>query len=481
MQDIIKNVLDSLKFKGTEYASARVMGDESQYISVKNGIVEALEQSSSYGFGVMVLYKGSWGFASSYDLAPKNIERIAMKALEVAKASSLVKKEKIVLSSLDKIVASYKTPYITDPFSVPVNEKLKVLLETDKLIKSVKGVSISFGHFRAYRKNILFMSTDGSIIDQEITECGGGIEAMAIDGDEVQNRSYPNSHGGQMGTGGYEIFESLGLVGEAIRIGEEAVALLSAPQCPAETTTLILDPTQMALQVHESCGHAVELDRALGMEASYAGTSFLTTDKLGKFKYGSEIVNIYGDATAPGGLGTFGYDDEGVPAQKFDIVKEGMFVNYLTSRETASKIGQKSNGTARASGWGRIPIVRMTNINLRPGDWKFQDLIRDTKDGIYMCTNREWSIDDKRLNFQFGCEIAWEIKKGKLGRMLKNPTYQGITPEFWNSCDAICSKDYWQIWGVPNCGKGEPTQVAHVGHGTAPTRFRNVKIGVGKW
>jgi TldD protein len=263
-------------------------------------------------------------------------------------------------------------------------------------------------------------------------------------------------------------------------VAEEAVQLLSARPCPSKVTTLILDNSQLALQIHESIGHPIELDRILGTEASYAGTSFLRPETVGHFKYGSEWVNIVADATYPGGLGTFGYDDEGIESQRVPIISQGILVNLLTSRETAHHLGRKSNGTMRADGWNRIPLIRMTNINLEPGDWTLEEIIADTDEGILLSTNRSWSIDDKRINFQFGTEIGWEIKAGKLGEMVKNPTYTGITPQFWNSCDAIANKNYWQMWGTSNCGKGEPGQVAHVGHGAAPARFRNVQVGVMK-
>ncbi|MDQ3855868.1 MAG: TldD/PmbA family protein, partial [Chloroflexota bacterium] len=198
----------------------------------------------------------------------------------------------------------------------------------------------------------------------------------------------------------------------------------------------------------------------------------------GSYRYGSEHVTIVADGTLPGGLGTFGYDDEGVPAQRVPVIERGILVNYLTDRQSAAQLDQRSNGTGRADGWGRIPLVRMTNLNLQPGEWSFEDLIADTDDGIYMETNRSWSIDDRRLNFQFGTEIAWEIRRGKLGRMLKNPTYTGITPQFWGSCDAVGNRDTWKVWGTPNCGKGQPMQIAHVGHGASPARFRNVRVGV---
>jgi TldD protein len=306
--------------------------------------------------------------------------------------------------------------------------------------------------------------------------------ATAFNDSESQSRSYPNSSGGQVVTGGFEAVRAMDLAGHARGIAEEAVALLDAPQCPSGEMTLIVDASQLGLQVHESCGHPIELDRVLGYEASFAGTSFLTTDKLGKLQYGSEIVNIDADATAPGGLGTFGYDDEGVAAQSVPIVSAGRFVGYLTSRETAPLIGERSMGSSRAWSWDRIPIIRMTNINLRPGAaGGLEDLVADTKDGLLVVTNKSWSIDDRRLNFQFGTQVGWLIRNGKRTQMVRNPTYTGITPAFWGSCDAICGPEAYTIWGIPNCGKGEPMQTGHVGHGAAPARFRNVQVGVGRW
>ncbi|HZU86705.1 MAG TPA: TldD/PmbA family protein, partial [Anaerolineaceae bacterium] len=266
---------------------------------------------------------------------------------------------------------------------------------------------------------------------------------------------------------------------EATRVAEEAAALLTAAPCPAEiNTTIILGGDQLALQIHESCGHATELDRVYGSEAAYAGTSFLTTEKLGNFHYGSPVVNLTADSIRPLGLGTFGWDDEGIAAQSTPLVKDGLFVNYLMSRETASRLGRVSNGCMRASEWNRLPIIRMTNISIEPGTWELEDLIADTDDGIYMETNRSWSIDDRRYNFQFGTELGYEIKNGKRTRMLRNPTYTSVTPEFWNSCDAVCNEKHWRMYGTPNCGKGQPSQVAHTGHGAAPARFRNIRVGV---
>jgi TldD protein len=272
------------------------------------------------------------------------------------------------------------------------------------------------------------------------------------------------------------------LVENARRVAEEAVALHHAEQCPEGTATIILDGSQLGLQIHESIGHPIELDRVLGMEANFAGTSFLTLEKLGKLRYGSELVNVVADARQEHGpgLGTFAYDDEGVAAQATPIITNGRFTGYLSSRETAHTIGAaRSGGTLRAEGWNRLPMIRMTNVSILPGEkpMTLEQLIASTDDGIYMETNKSWSIDDKRYNFQFGCEIAWEVKKGKRVRMLKNPSYSGITTEFWNSMDAICSRDEWTLWGTPNCGKGQPQQVVGTGHGASPARFRNIRVG----
>ncbi|MHB1417115.1 MAG: TldD/PmbA family protein [Chloroflexota bacterium] len=481
MRDLTDRALNTAQVLGASYADVRVVRRQVQTITVKNGRVEGLSTSESQGFGVRVVVDGAWGFASSFKLQAEEADRIAGLAVRIAKASSLVKGEDVNLGPPVATRGQYRTHVLEDPFAVPLEDKIGHLLTASETMGRVKGIGVNEASFEAFRDFKVFANSEGAYVEQEITETGGGIEATAIGNDDMQKRSYPNSFGRHQGTAGYEFFTAMDLAGNAQRIAEEAIALLTAKPCPQNVvTTLILDPTQLALQVHESCGHPIELDRALGMEASYAGTSFLTTDKLGKFRYGSDLVNIVADATVPGGLGTFGYDDEGVPAQRVQVIQNGMFVNYLTSRETAPLLGQTSNGTMRADGWDRIPLIRMTNINLEPGNWAFADLIADTDDGIYMQTNKSWSIDDKRLNFQFGTEIAWEIKNGKLGQMVKNATYTGITPQFWGSCDAICSAAHWNVWGTPNCGKGEPPQTAHVGHGTAPARFRNVRVGLMK-
>ena len=480
MRDLANTALNIALQLGATYADVRVMERMVESISVKNGRVEALSSSLESGFNVRVVVNGSWGFASSARMDLKEAQKIADQAVTIAKASALVGGKPVRMSPLTAQRGSYITPITRDPFRVPLEEKIGLLLKADEAMRSVKGVSIATGAMEFGRETKLFASSDGSLIEQTLYDSGAGIVAEAVGDGEIQQRSYPNSFGRQAGTAGYEFVEALNLPEHAQRIGEEAVKLLTAKQCPSGAMTIILNGPQTALQVHESCGHPIELDRVLGMEAGFVGKSFLTTDKLGThFQYGSEAVNIVADATTPGALGTFGWDDEGVPAQRTDIVKNGLFSGYLMSRDTAPELGLSSNGCVRADGWNRLPMIRMTNVSLLPGAWKLEDLIADTADGLYLCTNRSWSIDDRRLNFQFGTEIGWEIKNGKLGAMLKNCTYTGITPAFWGSCDAVC--DDWVVWGTPNCGKGEPMQVMRTGHGAASARFRDVQVGVGKW
>jgi TldD protein len=474
---------------GATYADVRIVEHHEQTVGVKNGVVESLSETEDHGFGIRVIAGGAWGFASSAVLGQAEVERVAALAVEIARASALARREPVDIGPPVASTGTYRTPVQIDPFSVPVEDKIGLLLEADSHMRSVAGVKVARSTVVCLRERKTFANTEGAFTEQEIIETGGGIVALAVGDGEVQQRSYPNSFGRDQRTVGWEYIQQVDLPGHAERIASEAVALLTADPCPSTVTTLILGPTQLALQIHESCGHPTELDRVFGTEAAFAGTSFLTPDKLTTLRYGSPVVNLTADATLPGGLGTFGWDDEGVPAQRVELVREGLFVGYLTSRETAAQLARlkrraagraRSGGAMRASGWNRIPLIRMTNISIEPGAWTFDDLIADTDDGLYMETNRSWSIDDKRLNFQFGTEIGYEVKGGKLGRLLKNCTYTEVTPQFWGSCDAVCNRDHWQVWGTPNCGKGQPSQIAHTGHGAAPARFRDVRVGVMK-
>jgi len=481
MQEWANLALETARARGAGFADARVMDIRQRDLSTKNGQVGNLSESESLGLGVRVMAQGCWGFASTDRLTREGVQACAARAVKIARASALAKKKDVVLVPEQAYVDTWQNPFIKDPFVIPLERQLDLLLAADAEMRRVAGVTLAETSMHFRRLEQWYASTLGSRIHQLKMHSGAGIVATSFAGDEIQKRSYPASFGGQHELAGYELIESLDLVGHAPKIAEEAAALHKAAMCPEGQRTIILEGSQLGLQIHESVGHPIELDRVLGMEANFAGMSFLTLEKLGKLRYGSDIVNVVADARLEHGpgLGTFGYDDEGVPAQCTDIIKNGLFTGYLSDRETAAAIHlSRSGGTMRAESWNRLPMIRMTNISLLPGTWRYDDLIADTGDAILMETNRSWSIDDRRYHFQFSTEIGWEIKNGKKGRMIKNPSYSGITTEFWNSCDAICSRDYWTLWGTPNCGKGQPQQTMGTGHGAAPSRFRNVRVGV---
>ena len=482
MKDVAQWALNVAQVRGASYADARVADDRHRALATKNGKIGSAADSESLGIGVRVLADGAWGFAASDDLSRSAVEATAARAVEIAKASARVKQHDVQLASEQAHVADWTSPFQIDPFTTSVEQNLELLIQIDAEMRAVPGVTLAETNMNFRREEQWFLSSDGAEIHQTKYTVGAGYAAHAFAGNEIQKRSYPNSYGGQWQNKGYELIAELKLLENARRVGEEAVALLKADQGPQGEYDIILDGSQLGLQIHESVGHPIELDRVLGMEANFAGTSFLTLEKLRHLRYGSDLVNIVADARQEHGpgLGTFAFDEEGVPAQCTPIITEGLFTGYLSSRETAHTIGSnRSGGTLRAESWNRLPIIRMTNVSILPGKdpLTLEQLIASTDRGIYMETNRSWSIDDKRYNFQFGTEIGWEIKNGKRIRMLKNPSYSGITTEFWNSMDAICSKDEWVLWGVPHCGKGQPQQVMGTGHGASPARFRKIKVG----
>ncbi len=479
MHEITDRALDTARVRGASYADVRVVRRREESIDVKSGRLAGVLSHETEGFGVRVLVDGAWGFAASHRLATAEADRVAAEAVRIARASATAIRRPVALDDRPPAHGRYETPCLEDPFTIPLEQKIGDLLAADAALRRVERIAFANSTYGAQREWKTFAASDGSFTEQVLTHVGAAIEANAVAGDEHQRRSYPDA-GGAWQAAGYEYIRSLDLAGTAERLANEAVQLLTAPQLPPGRRTIVLHPSQLYLQVHESCGHPTELDRVYGTEASYAGTSFLTTDKLeAGFRYGSEIVDIVADATAPGGLGTFGWDDEGVAAQAVPLVQGGVFVGYLSSRETAPRIGRRSGGAMRADGWNRIPLIRMTNVNLlpRPG-MSLDDIVADTDDGLFLASNRSWSIDDRRLNFQFATELAYEIKGGKLGQLYRNATYTGITPEFWGSCDAIGDESSYVMMGTANCGKGEPGQVGHVGHGCSGARFRDVQVGV---
>ena len=461
---------------GAAYADARVVVRKQETISVQNQAVESIDRSEQAGVGIRALVGSSWGFFATADLSAA--QRAGERAAEIATASAIVAGPPMEFADVAIVDATYETPHREDAFSVSQSEKVDLLVGVTKTMQDVDGIAIATGNLTFYDTEKWFISSQGHRIHQHLVESGGGMDATALGEAESQRRSFPQSFG-QYETGGYEVIRDWDFPNNAQRIAEEAVALLTADELEEQEMDLILEGSQLGLQIHESVGHAIELDRILGWEAAFAGTSHLQLETLGSFQFGSPLMNITADATLPGALGTFGFDDEGTAAQSVDITREGVWVGVLSGRDSAAIAGLPPGGMVRADGHGRLPMVRMTNVGLIPGDSSFDEIIADTQKGVYMATNRSWSIDDRRLNFQFGTEIAWEVKDGKLGRMLKNPTYTGIGPQFWQSLDRLGGPDEWVHWGTPNCGKGQPMQVAHTGHSAGPARFKNVSGGVG--
>jgi TldD protein len=480
MKQLALDALDAALAPGVTYADTRAMEIRDRQASTKNGKSGHVSSGESMGLAIRVLADGCWGFAATDELTRAGVQAAAALALDIAHSGTLAKKHDVVLAPEGKHEATWVSPIVIDPFTVPVDRNVSLLLEVDRELRRNPGVTMAECAMSFERRRQVFASSLGSLIDQTRYLSGVGYAALAYKDGEIQKRSYPNSFGGQYQLKGYELIDELKLVENAQRIAEEAVALHSADQCPEGEFDLILDSSQLGLQIHESIGHPIELDRVLGSEANYAGMSFLTLDQLNRLRYGSEIVNVVCDARPEHGpgLGTFVFDDEGVPAQCTDIIRGGLFTGYMTSRETAAAAGEpRSNGTMRADGWARLPLIRMTNVSLRPGEQSLDEVFGGVDHAIYMETNRSWSIDDKRYNFQFGCEIGWEIRHGQRVRMLKNPSYSGISTEFWNACAAIAGPQHWTLWGTPNCGKGQPEQVMGTGHGASPARFSRIKVG----
>jgi TldD protein len=479
--DLVQFGVACIRKQGADYGDVRSVVRDMESLTVRDGLLDPAVRETDSGFGVRVLAGGAWGFAASQSATREAMEETVTRALAIARASATVQTEPITLAPLEPARGTFCSPWTTDPFAVPLADKVDLLVRTDALLRRRATIVSAETSLDFHRMRKILATTEGTDVSQEIVSSGGGLAATAeVDG-EVQRRSYPNSFRGNFRSAGYEFIQAMDLPGNAERIAEEAEALCRAPDCPAAVTTLVVAADQMALQVHESCGHPTELDRVFGTEISLAGGSFMGVEGLGKLRYGSGLVNLTADSTTPGGLGTFGWDDEGVPGGRTPLVERGIHVGYLTSRETAARIGlAASGGTMRAESWAHVPLIRMVNVNLEPGEGTLEEILSEVKDGIYISTNKSWSIDDLRLNFQFGCETAREIKHGKLGRLYKNPVYTGITPRFWGGCTAVGGADAWLLTGITTCGKGEPVQGMHVAHGASPARFEKVQVGVSK-
>jgi TldD protein len=463
--------------EGASYADFRAVAITTEAVRLADGKPDLISRRVSFGYGIRALADGAWGFAAMPDLEKKAVEGALREAVQIARSSAKLAPLPVHLAAQSATAGNFKTPVQIDPFTLPLKEKVSFLQHLDELLRATQGINSTSTFLDFRREEKWFYSSEGSVITQTIVHSGGGFTAAAKRSRrEVGERSFPTS-GGQYASGGYEVITALGMEAACPEIAQQAVALLDAPSLPEKRTNLILAGDLVSLQIHESIGHPLELDRVFGSERNFSGTSFATPDKLGSLKYASDIVTVTADPTAPGGLGTFGFDDEGVTARPAALIDKGVLVNYLSSRETAARIKKDSTGAMRAESWSDLPLVRMTNTNLTPGKGTLDQLIAETDDGVLISTPDKWSIDDRRENFQLGGEIAWEIKNGRLGQVYKNAVYSGSTVEFWNSCDWICGPDEYRIWGTPTCGKGQPGQNMRTGQGAAPARFGNVKIG----
>jgi len=479
LEELIRTALEVADGPGIVHADVRVVAPE-RFVSlaVRNGAASALTDARTEALGVRVRTGRAWGFATTCDLRPGPVREVARLAVRLAEAAGRHAREPLrVTEDPAPRAGRYDTRLRRDPFAAPFDSLLTLLTSAEKALHVAREVRSGIATFQAWEENKWYGSSDGASFTSRIVHVGAGLTATAVRGSNVQRRSAPSSHGGDFSQAGLEFVEGLDLEARAPEIGREVVELLDAPVCPTGPTTLVLGSGQLALQVHESVGHAVELDRIFGSEAGFAGTSWVAPEKIGVLRYGSDAMNIVADATEPGGLGTFGWDDEGVPAQRTPIVHRGVLVGTLSSRESAAQLGlHHSGGTARASGGDRAPLVRMTNVNLEPGEFSLEELLEGVNEGVYLESNRSWSIDDRRLNFQFGTEFGRRIVRGELGELIRNPIYSGMTPTFWGSMDAVGNRSTRHLWGLPNCGKGQPIQGARVSHGAPVARFRNVAV-----
>jgi len=465
--------LARVRAAGAEYGDIRLQHSVTEHIRGEDRRIASIRDAEDSGFGVRVLYHGAWGFAASSILSLEEVPRIADLAVEIAKGSASIATKKVRLVEEpvhhDRIV----TPVRIDPRAVPLEQKTGLLLEAMEVLHGQTGIIRSDAEMWWRRDRKRFQSTEGTVLDFDLLAAHGTIGATALSDGRFATRSFNTPHLRQ----GYELIEEARLPQEASRVARQAVEKVKAPAVDAGQYDLILDPEHLSLTMHESCGHPSELDRALGYEANYAGTSFLTPDKRGTFRFGSSHVTLVADNREPETLAATGYDDDGVACQTWDIVRDGIFVGYCTNREVASQIGEtRSRGSNRADGWGSVPIVRIANIGLVPGEAPFDQLIADVKRGIYIEGHGSYSIDQRRYNFQFGGDGFWLIENGRRTHMLRDVIYHGITPEFWNRCDGVADRTCRRRYGFITCGKGQPGQSGWMTHAASPARFRKIEV-----
>jgi TldD protein len=477
MKKLVYDLINKLDRNDITFADVRLTSTDRQSIYFEKGTLKQISaDSDAVALGIRVLANGCWGFAGTTVLTKSALENAMNKAIQNAKIGSQFKQNKVQYNAMKPTVQSYFYKPQIDPFLMDDKEKLDYFEKIAQALTTSPQIVYSYVYTEFYRQYKIYANTEGTFTDSLVYDSMPMMYVLASDGNETMCRTHPGHMNGRRG--GFEVVYQADLPNNTTKIIEEAIALLSAPRIAEEKADIIIGGGHLALQLHESAGHATEADRIFGKEISYAGKTFIKPNMLGHFRYGSDIVTIYSDSKNPLGMGFHFVDDEGVPGQTVNIVKNGILVNQQTCRETAPALGLLPSSNMIASFGDDIPLIRMTNFCLAPGKGSLQDLIKETENGYFIDYTKTWSIDDNRNNFQFTTEIGWKIENGELKHLVKEPTYYGITPEFWASCDRICGIEEWTMHGTFHCGKGEPGQAMHLSHGVAPARFRNVVVNV---
>jgi len=462
---------------GASYADIRISRYRRESVATRERQVQNVSRSTSYGLGLRVLVDGAWGFAATNRVEPGAARGAAEQAVAIARANAGLASRKVVLANADQVTTTWTSAFTRDPFEVPLDTKIAFLMKLNETALAVPGVSFVSSQILFVDEQKVFASTEGSRITQRLVRTYPQFSTTAADratGD-FQTRAVVD----RAQLVGYEYVDDYPWLADAEKAGHEVVEKLKSKPVSSGRYDIVVDPSQLFLAIHESVGHSTELDRALGWEANMAGTSFLKPTDAGTFRFGSKIVNLLGDRTQPGGLATTGFDDEGVKAERWHLVREGMFVDWQTTRELAPLVGhERSHGCLHADHWSSVPFPRMPNLSLEPAptEVSLEDLFRDIKRGLFIEGRGSSSIDQQRYNFQFGGAVIREIRDGRLGAMVRDAAYQSRTPDFWASCDGIGGRSTYRLWGTSADGKGEPGQVNAVSHGCPPARFRNVTV-----
>ena len=480
MFELLKLACDIAAREGCQFADARYLDIRKQRVMSRDHALSGCNDSEDCGFGVRVLYQGSWGFASSPNYSAAEVEQVVTLALQIARASARAPRAGGVQWAPEPPQKfSYRSDCRVDPFAVSLEEKAGLLVSANEVMLKNDAVKRAQGYLLFKRVQRWYANSEGAELHSDVTSSESVIWAIAVGQGDFQDRNWKAPSCSR----GFEAYDRTEFLAQAERVAAEAEEKLSARLAPEGEFDIVTDSENLSLTIHESVGHATELDRVMGYEVSMAGSSFVTRDKRGRFRYGSDAVTLMADNTLEHGLATQGFDDDGVPGQRWEIVKDGIFQTYSSGREFAHYVDEeRSRGSCRADHWSSIPIVRIPNLLLMPGKQELgpEELIADVRHGLYFEGMDSFSIDQWRLNFQFGGNAVWEIRNGKKAGMLKAALYQSRTPTFWNACDATCDASHWRAHGIMNCGKGDPMQIAQMTHGAAPTRFRNIRICRGR-